>query len=130
MTKSEQTPGEQTPGRRSADYWAALSAEQGEPVKVPDTPEARAAYEAATLRNQIKSQLGAHMAARGISEADLAETLGKGQREVSAMLDIGPGTSLSQLANVLGGLGVHADIQLTPAVGEACEEPESPEPQS
>lgn len=95
-------------------YWFP---EDRTPARVPNTFEARAAYERESYSLQVLDGVGSYMRDKGITQQALAEQLGVSEGRVSQILSGEQNLTLKTLASVAAGLNAHFDIALRPATG-------------
>jgi transcriptional regulator with XRE-family HTH domain len=91
------------------------------PARVPDTYEARAAFERESLSLQILDAVQQYLNSYDYSQQAIAEELGITEGRVSQILSGEQNLTLKTLASLAAGLKGHFDIKLVPATGTPWE---------
>ena len=96
-------------------------AQDSTPARVPDTYEARAAFERESLSLQILEAIQLHMNRYEFTQQGIARELGITEGRVSQILSGEQNLTLKTLASLAAGLKAHFDIKLVPATGSPWE---------
>jgi transcriptional regulator with XRE-family HTH domain len=84
--------------------------------------KSNAAYVAESLALDVVTSVWQIMQERGMTQKDLAETVGKNPVYISRLLNGSHNLTLRTIAEILVALGQKARIEITPASAEASEE--------
>lgn len=96
-------------------------AQDSTPARVPDTYEARAAFERESLSLQVTGSFQQYMNERGYTQQEIARALGITEGRVSQILSGEQNLTLKTLASLAAGVKGHLEIKLVPATGSPWE---------